>query len=94
MRKNSGQSVRLRFTNQGVIYKNLQTLSKPQTDSIVLDSILYKIELYRPILAAALSSEQDILYKLIRAGSVFFTEQDFCSNEALQKIGLNILAAI
>lgn len=94
IRKNSGQSVRLRFTNQGVIYKNLQTLLKPQTDSIVLDSILYKIELYRPILAAALSSEQDILYKLIRAGSVFFTEQDFCSNEALQKIGLNILAAI
>lgn len=31
------------------------------------------------------------LYKLMRAGSVFFTEQDFCSNEALQKIGMNIL---
>lgn len=27
----------------------------------------------------------------MRAGSVFFTEQDFCSNEALQKIGMNIL---
>lgn len=31
------------------------------------------------------------LYRLMRAGSVFFTENDFCSIEALQKIGMNII---
>lgn len=60
IRKASGQSVKFRFTNQGVIYKNLQTLLKPQIDSTILDSILYKIGLCRPILTAVLSSEQNM----------------------------------
>lgn len=31
------------------------------------------------------------LYKLMKAGSVFFTEEDFCVNAALNKIGLNTM---
>jgi len=33
-------------------------------------------------------------YKLMRAGSVFFTEKDLFKNEALRKIGLNIIVEL
>ena len=34
------------------------------------------------------------LYKLMKAGSVFFTDKDFCMNEALRKIGMNVIISI
>lgn len=66
IRKSSGQSAKYRFTNQGAIYDSLQTLLKyqidykDQIDSIVLNSMVYKILLYRPLLIAALSASQDM----------------------------------
>lgn len=60
IRKSSGQSAKFRFTNKGSIYDQLQYLLKHPTDNIILDSMLYKIGLYRPIIIASLSSGRDI----------------------------------
>lgn len=39
-------------------------------------------------------AKSDTLYQVMCAGSVFFTEKDFCSNAELEKIGMNIIALI
>lgn len=58
IRKSSGQSMKFRYTNGSEVYQQLNKLLKPKTDSVVLNSMLYKIGLYRPILTAVLASEE------------------------------------
>lgn len=58
IRKSSGQSMKFRYTNKSAVYSQLINLLKPKVDSVVLNSMLYKIGLYRPILTAVLASEE------------------------------------
>lgn len=58
IRKSSGQSMKFRYTNGSEVYRQLDKLLKPEADCVVLNSMLYKIGLYRPILAAVLVSEE------------------------------------
>ncbi len=58
IRKSSGQSMKFRYTNGSRVYRQLDKLLKPEADCVVLNSMLYKIGLYRPILAAVLVSEE------------------------------------
>lgn len=94
IRKASGQSVKFRFTNQGVIYKNLLTLLENQVDSIVLNSILYKIGLYCPILAAALSSGQNMeeTFKNLFDSEYHNTVEEFITS--VQKALVDIYTAV
>lgn len=58
IRKSSGQSMKFRYTNGSEVYRQLDKLLKPEADCVVLNSMLYKIGLYRPILTAVLASEE------------------------------------
>ena len=60
IRKNNGQYVRFRYTNNGTIYSDLQKILKPQTDTIVLKSMLYKMDVYRQVIIASLSEKMNL----------------------------------
>lgn len=60
IRKSSGQSTKFRYTNGGKIYEKLNNILILQADQIVLHSMLYKIALYRPVLAVALANGKDL----------------------------------
>lgn len=60
IRKSSGQSSKIRYTNNDVLFTQMQELLTMQADTVVLNSMLYKIGLYRPILSAALAADRDM----------------------------------
>lgn len=60
IRKSSGQSAKFRYTNNDMLFTQMQKLLTMQADTVVLNSMLHKIGLYRPILSAALAAGKDM----------------------------------
>ena len=60
IRKHSGQSVKFRYLNNGVLYNQLLKILKIQSDSVFLHSMMFKIDLYKPLLIAALKNDNDL----------------------------------
>ena len=60
IRKGSGQAVQFRYTNGSDVFDKLTALISPNIDAVVLNSMLYKIGLYRPILTAALKNQMEL----------------------------------
>ena len=58
--KHSGQSVKFRYLNNGVLYNQLLKILKIQSDSVFLHSMMFKIDLYKPLLIAALKNDNDL----------------------------------
>lgn len=60
IRKGSGHSMKLRFLNGGELNKQLDKLINPDIDQKILNSMPYKIGLYRPIFTTALATGKDL----------------------------------
>lgn len=60
IRKSSGQSAKFRYTNNSDVFNQFEKLLKQQNDVGILQSMLYKIDLYRPILLAALTKRRKL----------------------------------
>lgn len=58
--KHSGQSVKFRYLNNGVLYNQLVEILKIQSDSVFLHSMMFKIDLYKPLLIVALKNDNDL----------------------------------